>query len=144
MKNVLKAFGIFSMVLIIGFSFVACGKDEDGGGGGGDDFRNDSYDTIYTGTWTGIGTTYFSKISTFDNTGYWSINATGTNSYGSAVGIKASAEYYLDEQGTAIIRFKRDFGRYDYGMATIEDGILTIKLDQGNGGDWIFTFTSKS
>jgi len=35
MKNVLKAFGVFSMVLIIGFSFTACGGDDDGDSGGG-------------------------------------------------------------------------------------------------------------
>jgi len=34
MKNFFKILGIISMVLVIGFSMVSCGDDDDGGGSG--------------------------------------------------------------------------------------------------------------
>jgi hypothetical protein len=34
MKNALRAFGIIAIVAVIGFSFAACGGDDDGGSGG--------------------------------------------------------------------------------------------------------------
>jgi len=64
MKNVLKAFGVFSMVLIIGFSFAACDdggdSDGDGGGGGGNGFTITDIPSKYEGkyAWCEIFSTY--------------------------------------------------------------------------------------
>jgi len=54
MKNLIKVFGIITLVAIIGFSFAACGGD--GGGGGGNNPQTETY------TGTSGGTTYTLKI----------------------------------------------------------------------------------
>ena len=36
MKNTIKLLGIIALVAVIGFSFAACGSDDDNGGGGKD------------------------------------------------------------------------------------------------------------
>jgi len=47
MKNVFKLFGIIALAAIIGFSFAACGGDDDNGGGTRAEYKDSTRIKIY-------------------------------------------------------------------------------------------------